>query len=628
MRARVRTSCLLVAAIALAPMAAAADVPVQRRWQQIQTVHFRVVGDAGERELRTVAQRLEQLHELLSMLAPETTARVPDTTVIVFRDQRAYAPFQPTYEGKIQPVAGYFTPGPMNYITLLAGTESAAHSVVYHEYVHLVLNRVVGDLAPWMAEGLAEFYSTFETQNSGRTAMLGGMIQDHLWRLQQTVLPLATLVAVDHASPYYNERDKSSVFYAQSWALIHYLQLGAERRYSAKVAPFLAAIADGRPFATACAQVLGVSAEALDKELRNYVFSPVLYRVGVALPERITATTRLEVTTVPEAEVYATLGDLLTRVDGRPEAREHLEHALSLDASQPLANGALARVEAEAKNRERARELASRPPRQPTYQSEYYRAMALELVAPDMNTDAAPIEAALRQAVALNPTSVPALASLARRLASSPAGRDEALRLIGRAIALEPSREDHRLQQARIHLLMGDTKTARTLLGPLIARGRTPETKNAARQLMGYAAKVEVAAAEAAAPPEAPDTPSALPPTSGGSTAPDAPTGVRPDLRVVGPGEQRIAGTLTAIECVSTGLIVVAAGPIGPIRLRAKEFKAIDFISYRDDLRGSVSCGAQPPGTVLVTFRPDADATTAGIAVAIEYLPAGFKPPR
>ena len=252
---------------------ARADVTPQRKWLELRSPNFRVMGDAGERDLRRVAERMEQLHALVGMLAPDAAVGVPDTTVILFRDRRAYVPFQPIYNGKPQPVAGYFAAGPMNYITLLAVAESESQSVVHHEYVHLAMDRAVGQMPAWISEGLAEFYSTFDVTDGGKTAQLGGMLQHHLWTLQQTLLPLTTLAAVDHGSPYYNERDKSSVFYAESWALVHYLQLGKERKYGARFAPFVTAIANGVPFARACTTVLGVAPEALEDELRKYVFA-------------------------------------------------------------------------------------------------------------------------------------------------------------------------------------------------------------------------------------------------------------------------------------------------------------------------------------------------------------------
>ena len=38
-------------------------------------------------------------------------------------------------------------------------------------------------------------------------------------------IPLATLLAVDHSSPYYNEKSHAGMFYAESWALVHMLNL-------------------------------------------------------------------------------------------------------------------------------------------------------------------------------------------------------------------------------------------------------------------------------------------------------------------------------------------------------------------------------------------------------------------
>ncbi len=44
------------------------------------------------------------------------------------------------------------------------------------------------------------------------------------------MLPLRTLFEVDHKSPHYNEKNKTSIFYAQSWALMHYLIIGKAGR--------------------------------------------------------------------------------------------------------------------------------------------------------------------------------------------------------------------------------------------------------------------------------------------------------------------------------------------------------------------------------------------------------------
>ena len=59
----------------------------------------------------------------------------------------------------------------------------------------------------------------------------------HLQMLRgKKLLPLATLFEINRTSPYYNEREKSSIFYAESWALIHYLTHGQGGRRQPQLA--------------------------------------------------------------------------------------------------------------------------------------------------------------------------------------------------------------------------------------------------------------------------------------------------------------------------------------------------------------------------------------------------------
>ena len=55
---------------------------------------------------------------------------------------------------------------------------------------------------------------------------------------------LADLMAVDRASPVYNEGQRRGMFYAQSWALMHYLMLGSRTR-SAELAAYMAQLKAG-----------------------------------------------------------------------------------------------------------------------------------------------------------------------------------------------------------------------------------------------------------------------------------------------------------------------------------------------------------------------------------------------
>ena len=123
-----------------------ADVVPQRKWLQVRSPRFTVMGEAGARDLRLVAERMEQLHAALGQMTRSTQVETSDVMIVVFKTEAAFRPYQPRYQGKPVAVAGYFLPGPMNYIAILADRDYDYSDVVYHEYVHLVAERAVGSM--------------------------------------------------------------------------------------------------------------------------------------------------------------------------------------------------------------------------------------------------------------------------------------------------------------------------------------------------------------------------------------------------------------------------------------------------------------------------------------------------
>jgi tetratricopeptide (TPR) repeat protein len=120
----------------------------------------------------------------------------------------------------------------------------------------------------------------------------------------------------------------------------------------------------------------------------------------------------------------------------------------------------------------------------------------------------------------------------------------------------------------------------------------------------------------------APRAESSSPPTS--AAAPRT----LPVLRLLKEGEQRAEGTLEEIECRPGGIVIRVKTAERALRVSARRFDDVEFITYRDDLRGSVLCGPRtPPDRVYVTWRPtsarepQSSPPTDGEAVAVEFLP-------
>lgn len=101
------------------------------------------------------------------------------------------------------------------------------HAIVLHELAHLYFFGVAPAVMPdWYAEGFAE---SFGAQGSfvwdGKALTLGQKMSAHrLAALREGVVPLRQLVDMRAAALLARDRDKGLAFYAQCWALQHFLR--------------------------------------------------------------------------------------------------------------------------------------------------------------------------------------------------------------------------------------------------------------------------------------------------------------------------------------------------------------------------------------------------------------------
>jgi hypothetical protein len=133
---------------------------------------------------------------------------------------------------------------------------------------------------------------------------------------------------------------------------------------------------------------------------------------------------------------------------------------------------------------------------------------------------------------------------------------------------------------------------------------------------MGYIVNVERAAAAGSR-----TTDGAASPLERSNEPADArPDVVRPVYRTQEPGEQRLEGVLERIACSAAGAVFHVRSAEG-IALFTGRMQDVDFITYRDDFKGAISCGPMKDSMrVYVTWRPGTGPNTK-VAVAIEVLP-------
>jgi tetratricopeptide (TPR) repeat protein len=200
-------------------------------WIQVTSPHFTVVSNAGEKQARRIANQFEEIRSVFHFILP--ALRVDSgrpLTVIAVKNEDSMKAFLPDYwagKDRARP-AGLFVQGFDESFGLLrtditGSAENSYHSL-YHEYTHSILRLNFSALPVWLDEGLAEFYgNTVVTDNE---IQIGRPSSNQVALLRRSsLIPLDQLMNADRRSPFYNEQDRASIFYAESWALVHYLAL-------------------------------------------------------------------------------------------------------------------------------------------------------------------------------------------------------------------------------------------------------------------------------------------------------------------------------------------------------------------------------------------------------------------
>jgi len=591
-------SAVFVTAVAI-PVSAASPEP---RWTSVRTATLTVIGDQPASTLRDVAVQLEQFRTVVAgLIAGASRPPSLPTNVFVFGSRAALRPYLPIESGREAALAGFFLrEGDVNTIALSLERMDESAAVAYHEYTHLLVGNAVRSIPVWLNEGLAEYYSTYRLVDGGREAQIGRPPEGRLALLRAESLPLGIVIGVTHSSSLYNESNKRSIFYAESWALTHYILTQLPNGGDA-INAYVAATAEGRTPYEAFFAAFGRTPEDFDRLLRVYVQRNLFTALRFTFPDKLPAVDPGPGRTLIPAEANAWLGDLQRRVGREVEGGPRIDAAATAEpdvAITRLAAGLLRfaqqRTSEGLVEMERAAALAP-----DDFETQFLH--GIWLLRSDPNDSARQSSAAiqaLEHATVLRPDSSDALAWLAYAQMQNATTLPNARRSIEHAIQLAPGRAEFRLRWADIRILQGGYADARALLAQIAAVKTDQRAADGARErldrLDAYELRAELLRAEAA-------------------------TRQRLPLREPRPGEERVEGVLTRFECIGDEVSFhVTVGDHIIVTPRSRR-DAVEMRSYLDDTF-TVACGPRPePDHIYLTTRD-------GIVVAVEFLPPGFIP--
>jgi Tfp pilus assembly protein PilF len=598
-------------------------VAAREQWTSLRSKNFFLVGNASEKDIRKVATQLEQFREVFRRLSNRTklTSQAP-MRVIVFKNDASFHPFMPVWQGRINEVAGYFQPGQdVNHISLTSEfRENNPFATIFHEYVHAITNDNFGRMPLWFNEGLAEFYSMFEVSDGDKKVLIGKPIGRHVLLLRENkFLPLSQLFSIAHNSSEYNERDKKGIFYAQSWALVHYLILGNQGKRQPQFASFIQLLSTGASIEDCFRKAFETDFATLEKELRAYIGRssyPVTY---YTFTEKLTFDSEMQASSVSEAEWQAYLGDLLLH-QGRGDCEKYLKRALELDSSLPLANAAMGQMHFRAGRFDEAREYLQKAVASPaannpeSFLLHYYYAFVLTHrngiggtimgIPPETLKT---IRRELQQAIALNPEFAESYNLLVFANLVTGEQLAESVPLIRKAITLAPARQDLVFMLAQLLYRQEKHDEAEKILKTLTSAEADTQVRSQAQTLLEAIAVTRRYQAESAermkqmqaeADKQGQYRVIEEKDSSGQST-----DDVRPYLRRR--EGHSVEGLLMRIDCPDSGITLFIKVGNKTLRLHSTAMERVKFVSYSPDVSTEITCGTlTKPLTVVVQYNP------------------------
>lgn len=598
-------------------------------WISATSQHYRLVGTADDDDLQEIGVRLEGFYTAIATLFRGQPFRAPaPTTVIVLDDD------DDLEELGLMPVAdGYFLSGTNENFVILSPESRSSNPFgpILHDFFHVIARDNLPDLPVWLVEGLAEFYSTIDFDND--QLHIGNSIATHirLVRDDDDRLPFADFFATAPGSELLDELDRNQMFYAQSWALIHFLMLRNRGPGLAETATFVHTMNAGVPFDQAFQGAFSVGFDAVLEEFSDYFDSRSLpvRRLGVEGLSEDNIAVADDAFSEARAETY--IADILIQQERYDEAERRLEAAIALDPSLAEPHTSLGGLRILQERYDDALESMVRAieGQGPNYLTFYYYALAFSRTNPALTPDQRTmVREHLNQSISLRESFADAHHELAVTYVDAGDDLDEAALLLDRALTFAPEQTAYLITLSRVLIAQNAFDAARGVLERVLEESEDPAIRERAQTLMdSLAGRGQGGGLAGEGFNEITSRPAAgeriVSEVSAVSNNPAPAVGVpEGGVRIsrVIEGDQR-NGLLSLIDC-RDGLTLTVIVDGAELRFHTRSPDRVEFETFTSDVGQEISCGPlAPPATVVVTYLPPPQGSDfSGVPVKVEFV--------
>jgi tetratricopeptide (TPR) repeat protein len=580
-------------------------------WVEVRSPNFIVVSNAGEKQARNTAVHFEQIRSVFrNSLVFASLFPSPKVTILAVKDENSMKALLPEYWAK-----GHGHPAGMfigNMGQFFAAVDLSSEGTnpflpMYHEYYHSLTNPYVPNFPTWLSEGLADFYGN--TDMKGSEASLGVSNPDLIAEFQHgNLIPLQTLFQVDHNSPYYNEQNKMSIFYAESWAVVHYLIVGDKGAHAPLLTAYLQALSTGASWPEA-AKAFG-DLKKFQEAVYRYILDGRFYYLKAPPPPSVPPSD-LQTRELSDAEAEVYRGGFEAVRGKTADAKQMLEEALKLDPKLSLGYVYLGFAEVQDKQHAEAladftRAIDLNPKNSLAL---YFRAYLASKQEGRIGNDEQ-LEKDLRAAIAISPEFAPPYAMLAYYLYVRRESLPEALELAKKAVNMEPANSNYLVAMAQVLSRMDRYDDAHTIAVRARDNARDLGQKMHAEQFLTFLENEKGQSNVYSHKTAVQD--------SGDRPNPALKDSEAPSDSSSGANLQEASGLVTNTSCMD-GLKFEVATDSGPLTLHSKPDVQLMFL-FKSASTGQFNPCTQLKGQhVTVKYRPD-DKGNSGVPHNVTIL--------
>jgi hypothetical protein len=259
-----------------------------QHWLRVSSDHFVVITDAGAKPGHDVVAHFDQMRSIFGQLLSRSKLRMSEPIeIIALRGDKDYNQLAPQMSGRAINSAGFWLSGEDRVFIVLNLSRPDPWRAVEHQFAHYMLYYNYPATPPWFDEGFAEYFASLnltarnaefgsdpELVPSNQSDILGHpvqtanskslteILQNPVWLAWPDLLTMRTRAANGQEGTHH------TLFYAQSWILVHYL---LNKDKMSELGKYFGLVEIQRmPPEQAIQQAFGMSVVQLDQEVKTY----------------------------------------------------------------------------------------------------------------------------------------------------------------------------------------------------------------------------------------------------------------------------------------------------------------------------------------------------------------------